>query len=44
MKRFCELLREQTMKIDFKKKKMKLLTKEQEKLFEKLLFKNLFYL
>ena len=31
MKKFCELLREQVIKrINFKKKKMKLLTKEQQ--------------
>ena len=35
MKKFCEFLREQAMKIiNFKKKKMKLLTKEQQELHE----------
>ena len=35
MKKFCESLRERAMKmIDFKKKKMKLLTKEQQKTYE----------
>ena len=34
-KRFCESLREHAMKIFFsKKKKMKLLTKEQQKIYE----------
>ena len=35
MKKFCEFLRKHTMKIiNFKKKKMKLLTKEQQELYE----------
>ena len=35
MKKFCESLREHEMKIiDFKKKKMKLLTKEQQESYE----------
>ena len=35
MKKFCEYLREQTMKIiNFKKKKKKLLTKKQQELYE----------
>ena len=35
MKKFCESLREHAMKtIDFKKKKMKLLTKEQQESYE----------
>ena len=35
MKKICEFLREHAMKIiDFKKKKMKLLTKEQQKSYE----------
>ena len=35
MKKFCEFLREHAMKIiDFKKKKMKLLTKEQQESYE----------
>ena len=35
MKKFCELLREHVMKrINFKKKKMKLLKKEQQKSYE----------
>ena len=35
MKKFCEFLREHTMKIiSFRKKKMKLLTKEQEESYE----------
>ena len=35
MKKFCESLRDHTMKIiNFKKKKMKLLTKEQQELYE----------
>ena len=35
MKKFCESLREQAMKIiNFKKKKMKLLTKEQQQSYE----------
>ena len=35
MKKFCEFLREHQMRIiNFKKKKMKLLTKEQQKLNE----------
>ena len=35
MKKFCEFLREHAMKIiNFKKKKMKLLTKEQHELYE----------
>ena len=35
MKKFCESLREHTLKtINFKKKKMKLLTKEQQKSYE----------
>ena len=35
MKNFCEFLREHAMKIiNFKKKKMKLLTKEQQKSYE----------
>ena len=35
MKKFCELLREQVIKrINFKKKKMKLLTKEQQEWYE----------
>ena len=35
MKKFCEFLREHTMKIiDFKKKKMNLLTKEQQESYE----------
>ena len=36
MKKFCEYLREHTMKIiNFEKKKMILLTNEQQKLYEK---------
>ena len=39
MKKFCEFLREPTMDIIiFKKKKMKLLTKEQQESFEKAIF------
>ena len=35
MKKFCEFLREQATKvIDFKKKKIKLLTNKQQKLYE----------
>ena len=35
MKKFCEFLREHTMKIiNFKKKKMNLLTKEQQESYE----------
>ena len=35
MKKFCESLRERAIKItNFKKKKMKLLTKEQQELYE----------
>ena len=35
MKKFCEFLREHAMKIvNFKKKKMKLLTKEQQESYE----------
>ena len=35
MKKFCEFLREHTMKItNFKKKKIKLLTKEQQESYE----------
>ena len=35
MKKFCEFLREHAMKIiNFKKKKMKLLTKEQHELYK----------
>ena len=35
MKKFCEFLREHSMKIiNFKKKKMKLLTKEQQESYE----------
>ena len=35
MKKFCESLREHAMKIiNFKRKKMKLLTKEQQKSYE----------
>ena len=35
MKKFCEFLREHTMKIiNFKRKKIKLLTKEQHKSYE----------
>ena len=35
MKKFCEYFREHAMKIiNFKKKKMELLTKEQQKLYE----------
>ena len=35
MKKFCESIREHAMKtINFKKKKMKLLTKEQQKLYQ----------
>ena len=36
MKKFCDSLREHAMKtINFKKKNMKLLTSEQQKLYEK---------
>ena len=39
MKKFCEFLREPTMDIIiFKKKKMKLLTKEQQESYEKAIF------
>ena len=42
MKKFCESLRERAMKmIDFKKKKMKLLTKEQQKTYE---YAKIFYI
>ena len=39
MKKFCEFVREHAMKIiNFEKKKMKLLTKEQQKSYENVLF------
>ena len=39
MKKFCEFVREHTMKIiNFEKKKMKLLTKEHQKSYENVLF------
>ena len=39
MKKFCEFVKEHAMKIiNFEKKKMKLLTKEQQKSYENVLF------
>ena len=39
MKKFCEFVREHAMKIiNYEKKKMKLLTKEQQKSYENVLF------